>query len=199
LAELRPQRNTRMSYVSHTLSGLSRTLAEITHIIFFIPERTSLSMSAVAPLLTKTSTRTLTLYLVTDTDPISATLSVIDLEQTFHGYEAIPYTWGSTTAENTILVDGREVNVTANLHRCLWRLRSNTPRRLWCDYLCITQSDLREKAHQVQIIGSIFARSITVLIWLGEHATGSEHLFHDWNEPRKPLRCWPLRSVKYRS
>lgn len=156
--------------------------------------------SVAAPLPTKTSTRVLTLHPGAGADPISTSLDVIDLAHKFSTYEAISYTWGSLRLDNTTSVDGCEVDVTANLHRCLWRLRSSTaPRRLWCDYLCITQSDLGEKAQQVQIIGSIFSCATIVLIWLGEHADGSEHLFHDWAEPRKPLRCWPFRSSAYKS
>jgi hypothetical protein len=30
-------------------------------------------------------------------------------------------------------------------------------------------------------------------------ADGSGHLFHDWNAPRKPLRCRPLRSSEYQA
>jgi hypothetical protein len=159
--------------------------------------------SAAAPLPTKTYIRILTLHPGADADPISATLDVVDLAHDFSAYKAISYTWGSRDWGpinlRIVLVDGREVDVMANLHQCLWRLRSSTsPRRLWCDFLCISQGR-SEKGNQVYLIGSIFSCATVVLTWLGEHADGSELLFHDWDEPRKPLRCWPLRSLASKS
>lgn len=133
---------------------------------------------------TKTSTRILTLDPGPPADPISASLAVADLAGAHPSYEAISYTWGSPGVERSIVVDGIPVQVRKHLHECLLRLRSTTkPRRLWCDYLCINQIDLKEKAHQVQIIGSIFASATAVLVWLGEHANDSEQLFHDWYQP----------------
>lgn len=138
-------------------------------------------MAPTKPLPTKTSTRLLTVTPGSGTEPISASLSVIDLEQDHPPYEAISYTWGAPQAEHIITLDGEPVHVRTNLHQCLLRLRHpSAPRTLWCDFLCITQTDLAEKAQQVQMIGAIFAAARRVLVWLGEHADGSEELFHDW-------------------
>lgn len=154
-------------------------------------------MSCATPLSTKTSTRILTLLPSTNDEPISVTLEVVDLVQEYPEYEAISYTWGSSATEHTTLADGHGIHVKTNLSQCLQRLRSSKPRRLWCDYLCITQTDHREKAQQFRIIGTILAAATTVLIWLGEHANGSENLLHDWDEHCRPLRYWPQRSPEY--
>lgn len=41
------------------------------------------------------------------------------------------------------------------------------PRRLWIDAICINQDDNREKGTQVMVMAGIYARCISVLIWLG--------------------------------
>jgi hypothetical protein len=47
---------------------------------------------------------------------------------------------------------------------------------LWIDALCINQSDLKERAQQVQMMRLIYAQANRVVIWLGEH---TDHLPHD--------------------
>ena len=120
------------------------------------------------------------------TEIIKASLSVIDLYKDHVPYEAISYTWGDGRAEIGIIVDGAPVKVRTNLHQCLTRLRhKKKSRALWCDFLCITQTDLDEKAQQVQMIGSIFHSATCVLVWLGEHADSSEELLKAWSGPGK--------------
>lgn len=153
-------------------------------------------MAATNPLPTPTSTRLLTLHPAPSSNStVIASLSTIDLAHPAgHApYEAISYTWGPEeppSASHTITLDNAPVPVRTNLHQCLLRLRHPTqPRVLWCDYLCITQTDLAEKAAQVQMIGEIFTAAERVLVWLGEHAEGSEALFPGRGEWRpRPLQ-----------
>ena len=150
------------------------------------------------PLPNRTSTRLLTLEPGSSTDIISASFAVVDLAQAYNDYEAISYTWGPPQAEYAIMVDGHPVQIRTNLHQALLRLRHPTePRILWCDYLCITQTDLAEKAQQVQMIGRIFGSATKVRVWLGEHANYSEELFREWTpKPTKSkgiLEDWKRR------
>lgn len=46
------------------------------------------------------------------------------------------------------------------------------PRILWADAVCIDQSDVEEKSHQVNLMGEIYGRASRVLIWLGEDPDG---------------------------
>ncbi|KAF2491139.1 hypothetical protein BU16DRAFT_144507 [Lophium mytilinum] len=46
--------------------------------------------------------------------------------------------------------------------------RINTERIFWIDAVCIDQKNNEEKSHQVKMMGSIYKRAQTVLIWLGE-------------------------------
>lgn len=144
-------------------------------------------MAARVKLPSKTATRILTLNPGVSEEPISASLQVVDLAKVHAPYEAISYTWGPEGDEESITVDDVSVQVRKNLYEGLLRLRSpSEPRNLWCDYLCITQTDLVEKSQQVQIIGRIFGSANTVLVWLGEHANESEQLFHQWDQPTEP-------------
>jgi len=53
--------------------------------------------------------------------------------------------------------------------------RSGQPRILWVDAICINQSDLVEKSHQVSFMGEIYSKTTQCLIWLGEEPSTPEH------------------------
>lgn len=67
-----------------------------------------------------------------------------------------------------------------NLFQALTRFRGDSPRVLWVDALCISQTNVQEKGQQVQQMGNIFRSADRVLVWLGEHADESEALFEPW-------------------
>lgn len=87
-----------------------------------------------------------------------------------------------------INVDGTPFQATRNLFAALKRLRldpsssrianqpdcppvtdpSGTSRILWIDAICINQSDDDEKSHQVAMMGDIYGKAATGLLWLGE-------------------------------
>lgn len=84
-------------------------------------------------------------------------------------YHALSYAWGDPTPVETIRCNGCDVGVAANLHAALSSLRH--PRRtrlLWVDAICIDQSNVAERGHQVKNMNNIFAAARTVLVWLGE-------------------------------
>lgn len=71
---------------------------------------------------------------------------------------------------------GREIDcdrascvITENLFNALCQVASsNSAHYLWADALCIDQSNLREKASQIFMMGDIFARASRVIAWLGD-------------------------------
>jgi Heterokaryon incompatibility protein (HET) len=59
--------------------------------------------------------------------------------------------------------------VTTNLESALRHLRlKNDARRLWIDAICINQSDILERNHQVKNMKSIYSAASKVLAWLGK-------------------------------
>lgn len=84
-------------------------------------------------------------------------------------YEALSYTWGSAEAPKHILVNGKILVVTKNLHQALQQLRDKDQDRiLWIDAICINQDNEKERGHQVQQMGEIFKQADRVLFYLGE-------------------------------
>jgi hypothetical protein len=91
-------------------------------------------------------------------------------------YDALSYTWGDPVSSETIEVcisvdsgdDNRSMIITRNLYDALQRLRTEEPRRLWVDAICINQDDLQEKSHQVARMGQIYGNADNVIVWLGE-------------------------------
>ncbi len=92
-----------------------------------------------------------------------------------HSYEALSYAWGSEENPGSILVDGCDFSVRANLHAALSHLRDEFIERvMWIDAICINQRDEGEKGHQVQSMAKIYAKASRVMVWLGEAALGSD-------------------------
>ncbi|KAF5708088.1 heterokaryon incompatibility protein [Fusarium globosum] len=83
-------------------------------------------------------------------------------------YEGLSYVWGSQDTPNEIEVNGKTLNITASLHDALWHLRqTDEDRILWVDALCIDQSNIKERGHQVNHMGEIYRKADNVIIWLG--------------------------------
>ena len=89
-------------------------------------------------------------------------------------YDALSYTWGTRESRTPIKVHGQAFNVTENLYAALQHLRQeNEEMLLWVDALCINQSDLAEKSHQVQQMRQIYERATSVIAWLGVEKNNS--------------------------
>ncbi|KAK5062671.1 hypothetical protein LTR84_004744 [Exophiala bonariae] len=83
-------------------------------------------------------------------------------------YVAISYTWGSALATRPIRVNGRPFHVRQNLWHLLWHLRQRGESRfLWIDALCIDQKNLEERNFHVQLMGNIYDKAVTAIVWLG--------------------------------
>ncbi|KAE8447488.1 hypothetical protein EG329_010761 [Mollisiaceae sp. DMI_Dod_QoI] len=95
-------------------------------------------------------------------------------------YTALSYTWLDShyhsheghqrEADRTdnILVDGHQFPVTTNLYSALWHLRSPTEQKtFWIDAICIDQTNIEEKNHQVELMQEIYERAANVVAWLG--------------------------------
>lgn len=108
------------------------------------------------------------------TTPISCTLETV-LLQGAPEYHAVSYAWGSSDKTSSVLVNGKEVHITANLHAVLRHARHETAVvTLWVDALCIYQDDKLEKSQQVQMMGDIFRRATSTFLWLGEPSANDQ-------------------------
>ncbi|KAI0549425.1 heterokaryon incompatibility protein-domain-containing protein [Xylaria curta] len=86
--------------------------------------------------------------------------------------EALSYVWGKPIFDRLIKVDGKAFCVTSNLHNILYNLRHlDVTRTIWIDAICINQSDLEEKGHQVLLMRDIFSKAQKTIIWLGNGPT----------------------------
>jgi hypothetical protein len=105
-------------------------------------------------------------------------------------YEAVSYTWasddGDATLSRSIYCDvDKYISVTINCDKALRQLRRrDLKRRLWIDAVCIDQSNINERNHQVSLMRRVYsqARSVRICVW--------EHIFMpDWADYGKFFRC----------
>ena len=112
--------------------------------------------------------------LVGGTGRIQACLFKAFLHKTGNGlngmpYEALSYTWGTNEKPEQIILNGERLMVAKNLYSALQYLRfKNEDRILWIDAICIDQSHIAERNHQVGHMASIYSDAERVLFWLGE-------------------------------
>jgi hypothetical protein len=77
------------------------------------------------------------------------------LRQHFRGvpgrvYEALSYNWGDCKPDRPISLNGLQFSVTENLEHALRNLRDDSiVRTIWVDAICIDQSQVQERSHQV--------------------------------------------------
>lgn len=120
--------------------------------------------------------------------PVSCTLKELCLDGLKPGlgqYEALSYVWGSPKGNETILCHGEPLHVTENCLAALRHLRQQRrPRILWVDALCIDQSSLEERNHQVALMGEVYRMARCVLIWLGVGTSVTRRMmrFLWWNK-----------------
>jgi hypothetical protein len=73
-------------------------------------------------------------------------------------YEALSYAWGNTTSPYVISLNGVDFNVGENLFHAFSHLREyDVERVLWVDAICINQSEISERNHQVQQMAYIYS------------------------------------------
>jgi hypothetical protein len=91
-----------------------------------------------------------------------------------YDYQALSYAWEPPDSGNSILIDGKPFEVRKNLWDFLneactrnTSLREEQPGLLWIDAICIDQSQVGKRNHQVAMMGRIYSEARKVLVWLG--------------------------------
>ncbi|KAH8725333.1 heterokaryon incompatibility protein-domain-containing protein, partial [Phaeosphaeriaceae sp. PMI808] len=100
-------------------------------------------------------------------DPIHCQLKQVSLSAE-HAYDALSYVWGNASDTSPISLNGTPHHITKNLEIALRYLRHReSPKVLWVDAICINQSDINERNHQVQQMADIYSQAQRVIGWLG--------------------------------
>ena len=82
-------------------------------------------------------------------------------------FEALSYTWGTTVAEDGLIIRilDQAVPITRNLYDALLHIRHVTEiRTLWIDQICINQDNTLERNLQVAMMSRIYQSAVRVLI-----------------------------------
>ncbi|KAI1212649.1 heterokaryon incompatibility protein-domain-containing protein [Annulohypoxylon truncatum] len=100
--------------------------------------------------------------------------------------EALSYVWGKPLFDKAIDIDGSSFDITTKLNDILRSLRhEDVTRKIWIDAICINQSDLEEKSHQVRLMRDIYSKAQKTSIWLGDWPT--EQMITESDFVRDPL------------
>lgn len=119
-------------------------------------------------------------------DPLTCALRTVSLME-HPVYETLSYAWGDPILNNEIFANGRVIEITKSLHTALRYLRkSDEPRVIWADGICINQSDLDERSFQVGMMGDIYQKGKELQIWLGE----AEEITSNTGHSTKPMNYW---------
>ncbi|KAI1058729.1 hypothetical protein LB507_004165 [Fusarium sp. FIESC RH6] len=122
-------------------------------------------------------------------DPLSGTLlhRILSPENDeIPDFEALSYAWGDQSNPDSICITDESpavkdqlvesqptgrIDVGPNLASALRTLRKcNDKRLVWCDSICINQSDVVERSEQVQRMSDIYRYAKRVVVWLGPEA-----------------------------
>lgn len=106
--------------------------------------------------------------------------------------------WGEPTPTQHISLPSKTLGITENLHQLIRRLveLGIFNHLMWIGAICIDQSNLSERGHQVRLMQEIYSDAEDVVIWLGERIQNSGLAFifsTSWLAPK--LRC-PLSLLR---
>ncbi|KAF4448515.1 hypothetical protein F53441_8101 [Fusarium austroafricanum] len=128
----------------------------------------------------------------------------LDDEENIIPYEALSYVWSDPFTGEEIKVGEKSKAITTSLYEALYHLRQpDEDRVLWVDALCIDQSNIKERGHQVNQMGEIYKKANSVIIWLG-YLTSDAILLHsavrDFEKqlPPEAFRQWPQGSFRWK-
>ncbi|KAJ4993862.1 Heterokaryon incompatibility protein 6, OR allele 2 [Stagonosporopsis vannaccii] len=84
-------------------------------------------------------------------------------------YVALSYMWDHASPKDEVELNGVRFPVGHSLWTFLNQMQSDKMyTTFWIDAICIDQSNVKERNHQVQLMGRIYSKAESVSIWLGE-------------------------------
>ena len=106
-------------------------------------------------------------------------------------FVAVSYRWSTSPPIITIDIDDHDFRLNNDLLRLLSRLASfgeqGKETWFWIDAICIDQSNIDERNHQVKLMRQIYASAKQVLVWLGEEENDSDSALDYLNWALDPL------------
>lgn len=138
-----------------------------------------------------------------DDSAIQCTIRITQLEK--QQYTCLSYCWGDETPTHIIWIDGKAFSVRQNLFEFLITARKmNIKDELWIDAICIDQTNLQERNHQVQQMAEIYHRATRVIVYPGQVSawTGRLIRFLAGNRWWRPFHmydsdCWCLPALSW--
>jgi hypothetical protein len=121
------------------------------------------------------------LRFIDDQDHISATLTIVSIDDPLPAFHTLSYTWadGDRIPKKPwyVEIENQRLPVLVSLKSFVDTLRSKDMlldgRNWWIDSICIDQENLKERAEQVQLMHTIYQQSEQVIVWLGEESDDS--------------------------
>jgi hypothetical protein len=119
--------------------------------------------------------------------PLFCALKAVPLAKLISGvleFQALSYAWGNDPPDQivylsdlprsgdglwTVNTEDRPYLIRRNLYQALERIRrTSRDSWIWCDALCIEQTNQSEKSQQIQKMPDIYSNAWNVIAWLGE-------------------------------
>ncbi|KAK3372737.1 heterokaryon incompatibility [Podospora didyma] len=123
-------------------------------------------------------------------DPIQCKLIPMDLD-TPAKYTTLSCEEGTADPPAKITCEGKSLQATPNRELALKRMRhSRNVQLFWVDAICIDQTSIPERNHQVSMMGDIYRRAARVNLWLGPGDDLSAKEFSDFR--RLQVLAWVI-------
>lgn len=107
-----------------------------------------------------------------ESDFVHCRVSLSQLRQSIV-YVALSYMWDEGPADMSLLIAGKPFSVRRDLYSFLKRLqREKEPTCVGIDAICIDQSDVTERSHQLGLMGQIYRGAELVSAWVGDDTIG---------------------------
>jgi hypothetical protein len=116
---------------------------------------------------------------------LSGNIQVLNLEDDSVDYETVSYTWADDTGDSSlnyrIYITPNEgvMRISNTCDRVLRVMRSSMQKRMvWIDMVCIDQTNVLERNHQVAQMKTVYSRSSCVNIDIGDDKLGKEVFYY---------------------
>ncbi|KAH5396522.1 hypothetical protein HBI42_164840 [Parastagonospora nodorum] len=123
--------------------------------------------------------------------PISLTTKVFRLDQK-PDFHAISYVWGTAPASIRVPCNGngRSLLVTPTAYEMLANFAKFERLWWWVDAVCIDQENEVEKAGQIPLMRQIYAKSMSVAVWLGAENPAMHAFMNQFDHLLELSRTW---------